>query len=412
MPTTRSRALWCALTLTLVALAGCDANDPAALADDAQSAPPAADATAAPDDAIPGQYIVVLSEQPADDARRADLDAVVRDLSARSDVEVRYTYAAALTGFSAQLSPEALAALEADPRVAYIEPNRMAHADGPGTQSPATWGIDRINQRNRPIDNTYSWQASGEGVTIYIIDTGVRITHNEFGGRASSGYDFVDNDANADDPCNGHGTHVAGTAAGATYGVAKDAEIVAVRVLPCSGSGPWDAVIAGVNWVTANHLSPAVANMSLGGSTYAPADAAVTNSIASGVQYSLSAGNSFNANACNFSPARVAAAMTIGASTSTDARAVFSNSGPCIDWFAPGQGITSAWNTSNTATNILDGTSMAAPHSAGVAAMYLEVAPAASPAQVRNVIFNATTKNIITNANSTNAHLLYNRRGG
>jgi subtilisin family serine protease len=397
--------------VVLVALAGCDANDPAALADDAQSAPPAADATAAPDDAIPGHYVVVLSERPADDARRADLDAVVRDLSARTDAEVGYTYAAALTGFAARLGPAALAALEADPRVSYVVPDRMAHVDGPGTQSPATWGIDRINQRNLPLNNTYSWQASGEEVTIYIIDTGVRITHNEFGGRASYGYDFYDNDPIADD-CWGHGTHVAGTAAGATYGVAKDAEVVALRVFGCFGSSPWSIVIAAVDWVTANHVSPSVVNMSLSGSTYAPMDAAVVNMINAGVQASVAAGNSFNANACSFSPAGVAAAITVGATTSTDARASFSNSGPCIDLFAPGQAILSAWYTSNTATALSDGTSMAAPHVAGVAAMYLEVAPAASPAQVRNVIFNASTKNIVTGANSTNAHLLYNRRGG
>jgi subtilisin family serine protease len=401
----RCHAISGALALALLALAGCDAGYPG---------PPESNAvvqTAPTDDTVPGQYVVVLSERPADQARRADLGNVVASVRARSDAEVMYEYAAALTGFSARLSPAALAALEADPRVAYVEPDRLVAPAGAGTQSPATWGIDRIDQRSRPLDNSYAWDASGEGVTVYVIDTGIRITHNEFGGRASHGYDFYSNDPIADD-CWGHGTHVAGTAAGSLYGVAKDAEVVALRVFGCFGSAPWSYTIAAADWVAANHVAPAVVNMSLSGSAYAPVDAAVENLIAAGVTVAVAGGNNYNANACSFSPARVAGAITLGATTSTDARSSFSNSGSCIDFFAPGSGITSAWYTSNAATSVLDGTSMATPHAAGVAALYLEANPAATPQEVRNALYDATTKDVVTGANSPNDHLLYSYVAG
>ena len=245
----------------------------------------------------------------------------------------------------------------------------------------------------------------------YIIDTGIRLAHGDFGGRATSGYDAIDG-GSADD-CNGHDTHVAGTVGGSSYGVAKGVSLVAVRVLDCAGSGTTSGVIAGVDWVTANHAAgaPAVANMSLGGGASSALDTAVANSIADGVSYAVAAGNGNRGgaaqNACNYSPARVAAAMTIGATDKTDRKASWSNYGSCVDWFAPGVSITSAWYTSNTATNTISGTSMATPHVAGVAVQYLQGNAGASPATVRSALYNATTKGIVTYSSTTNNHLLF-----
>jgi subtilisin family serine protease len=244
-------------------------------------------------------------------------------------------------------------------------------------------------------------------VSAYIIDTGIRFSHTQFGGRAVSGYDAVDG-GSADD-CNGHGTHVAGTVGSSTYGVAKSVRLVGVRVLNCQGSGTNSGVIAGVDWVTQNHAAgqPAVANMSLGGGASTALDNAVNNSINDGVTYAIAAGNS-NANACNYSPARVAAAVTVGSTTSSDARSSFSNYGTCLDLFAPGSSITSTWHTSNTATNTISGTSMATPHVAGVGALYLQGNPAASPATVRNAIVNTATSGVLTGVGSGSPNrLLY-----
>jgi subtilisin family serine protease len=229
-------------------------------------------------------------------------------------------------------------------------------------------------------------------VNVYIIDTGIRLTHNQFGGRAFAGFDALG--GNSTD-CHGHGTHVAGTVGGSTYGVAKAVRLFAVRVLSCSGSGSTSGVIAGVDWVTANHLDPAVANMSLGGGVSNALDTAVNNSINAGVTYAIAAGNS-NTNAANSSPARVAAAITVGSTTRTDARSSFSNFGSVVDVFAPGSAILSAWYTSNTATATLSGTSMAAPHVAGVAARILQSNPGASPATVRNEIVNTATAGVLS----------------
>jgi subtilisin family serine protease len=279
------------------------------------------------------------------------------------------------------------------------------------TQTGATWGIDRSDQRSLPLSTTFTYTRTGAGVKAYIIDTGIRFSHNQFGGRATSGYDAVDG-GTADD-CNGHGTHVAGTTGGSTYGVAKGVSLVAVRVLNCSGSGTTSGVIAGVNWVTGNHPAgaPAVANMSLGGGASSSLDTAVRNSIADGVSYAVAAGNGDvlgnPQNACNFSPARVTEAMTISATNSSDAKASWANYGSCVDWFAPGVSITSAWWTSNTATNTISGTSMATPHTAGVAAQYLQGNPGASPATVRSALYNLTTKSIVRSSSTANNHLLY-----
>lgn len=263
------------------------------------------------------------------------------------------------------------------------------------TQSSAPWGLDRVDQTSLPLSGTYTYpDTAGSGVTAYVIDTGVRITHSQISGRASYGYDAVDGDSTAQDG-NGHGTHVATTIAGSTYGVAKKAKIVAVRVLDNSGSGTTAGVIAGIDWVTDNHSGPSVANMSLGGGASTSLDNAVASSIASGVTYAVAAGNN-SASASSYSPARVGAAITVGATTSTDAKASYSNYGSVLDLFAPGSSITAGWNTSDTATNTISGTSMATPHVAGAAAVYLAGHTSATPAQVATALVNGATTGKVT----------------
>jgi len=339
--------------------------------------------------AIAGSYIVVFKDGTVGEA----VEAAIAEAAQAPETRLHYRYTEVLNGFAAELPERAVQALLRNPHVAYVEVDQVVTIDA--TQSPATWGIDRIDQRALPLSNSYTYTNTGAGVTAYIIDTGILISHTEFGGRASIGFDAYG--GNGID-CNGHGTHVAGTVGGNTYGVAKGVSLVAVRVLDCAGSGTTSGVIAGVNWVTSNHTTgPAVANMSLGGGASTSLDTAVKNSIADGVTYAIAAGNS-NRDACRFSPARVPTAITVGATTNTDARASYSNYGACLDIFAPGSSITSAWYTSITATNTISGTSMATPHVAGAAALYKQANPSATPQQVRDALVNNATPNVVTNA--------------
>jgi subtilisin family serine protease len=316
----------------------------------------------------------------------------------------------ALQGYSICLPEAAAEALSEEPNVDLVEQEQVFTPVA--TQSGATWGIDRIDQRNLPLSTTYTYNFTGAGVHAYIIDTGIRATHHDFGGRVSSQGFTAINDGNGTNDCHGHGTHVSGTVGSSTYGVAKGVTLHAVRVLDCTGSGSTSGVIAGVDWVTQNHASLAVANMSLGGGVSTALDTAVNNSISSGVTYAVAAGNS-NANACNGSPARVAAALTVGSTTMSDARSSFSNFGSCVDLFAPGSSITSTWNTSDTATNTISGTSMATPHVTGVAALYLHQFGFQAPSAVAQAINNNATTGVVGNPGSGSPNrLLYSLFGG
>jgi subtilisin family serine protease len=353
--------------------------------------------------AIPNQYIVVLNDQAKAAGDRTALAATdAFSLTAQFGGAVTEVYGHAIKGFAVQMSEAEAIRLSQDPRVAFVEEDSIMEAVV--TQNNAPWGLDRIGQRTLPLNGAYSYTTTGSGVNVYIIDTGIRRTHTQFGGRAVIGFDAIGDGRNTND-CHGHGTHVAGIVGASTYGVAKAVRLFAVRVLSCSGSGSNSGVIAGVNWVTQNHIDPAVANMSLGGGISTALDNAVRNSIAAGVTYSIAAGNS-NTNAANSSPARVAEAITVGSSTRTDTRSSFSNFGSVVDIFAPGSSILSTWRTSDTATATLSGTSMAAPHVAGVAARFLQSNRTASPAAVRNEIVAQATLNRLTGIPSGTANRL------
>jgi len=361
-----------------VALAACSSDSAAPVSP--AVAPEAALAASPRSGAIQDQFIVVLKA-----------GASPRGAAAAVGATPRHVYHAALNGFAARLNTAQLAALRNNPQVDYISPDQVVTASG--TQAYPTWGLDRIDQRYRPLDYSYTYNRTGAGVTVYVLDSGIRFSHSEFGGRARAGYDVYGGDAG---DCYGHGTHVAGTVGGATYGVAKGVNLVSVRVLDCYGYGSTSGVIAGVDWVTANRVGLSVANMSLGGPANTALDNAVRNSLASGVTYVIAAGNN-NANACNYSPSRVTDALIVGNVNSSDTRYSTSNYGLCLDLFAPGTSITSAWYGSDTGTTTMTGTSMAAPHVAGIAAMYLEYNPGAQPVDVQYAIDQNGTWDVVSN---------------
>lgn len=353
---------------------------------------------------IENSYIVVLDDEVVGERGLMSIAPyIASELATSHRGRITNVYQHALNGFAVNMSEADAEALSQDFRVKFVEEDSIVTADA--TQSNPPWGLDRIDQRNRPLNAIYTFNWTGSGVRVYVIDTGIRTAHTQFGGRAANNFDAFG--GNGQD-CNGHGTHVAGTVGGSTYGVAKNALLRGVRVLNCSGSGSNSGVIAGVDWVRLNHIAPAVANMSLGGGISSALDTAVNNLHNANVTIAVAAGNSNGANACNFSPARAANAITVGSTTTTDARSSFSNIGTCLDIFAPGSGILSAWWTSNTATATLSGTSMASPHVAGAAALYKQANPSASSTTIRNALVNNATTNVITNAGTGSPNrLLY-----
>jgi subtilisin family serine protease len=345
---------------------------------------------------IRDQYIVVFNDDVP------DAPGLARRLNAERGGTMLYTYTGVLKGFAARMSEQAAEALRRNPNVAYVEQDQEVTLAA--TQSNATWGIDRIDQRNRPLSGTYTYNTTASNVYVYIIDTGILTSHTQFGGRAANVYDAF---GGSGTDCNGHGTHVAGTVGGSTYGVAKGARLRGVRVLNCSGSGSWSGIIAGMDWVRNNRVNPAVANMSLGGGFSSAVNTAANNLANSGVFVAVASGNS-NRSACNYSPASASAVTSVNASTSSDAKASFSNYGSCTHLYAPGASITSAWIGSTSATRTISGTSMASPHVAGVAALYKAVNGNASSSTIRSwLINNATTGVISGNPSGTPNRLLY-----
>jgi subtilisin family serine protease len=346
------------------------------------------------DPVVPGEYVVVLHD-------RADVARTAADLAQRHKGTILVTYHHALRGFAIRMPDQAVGALRKDPRVAMVDYNRVGKIDV--IQTGATWGLDRVDERNRPLGTTYSYASDGTGVTVYIIDSGLRTNHVDFGTRASIAYDAW---FGTGSDGNGHGTHVAGTIGGSTWGVAKNVTLRALKVCDYKGDCPSASVVAAVDWVTANHVARSIANISLGYSSNAPLDLAVTNSINSGVTYAISAGND-SAGTCK-SPSSVVTAIAVGATDSNDVKSSFSNYGSCIDMWAPGTNITSAAANSTTGSAVKSGTSMASPHVAGAAALWLQNNPTATPAQVKNGLISNASANVLTGLGTGSPNRLLN----
>lgn len=372
-----------------------------------------------PSDAVPGRYIVIVSKEPAVKNQKAAtiLEELTGEVNKMSGARVNMKYSQSLTGFAARLSDKQVALLKKDRRVLSIYQDRLVYLEGTSTQEYPSWGLDRLDQRGGLLDRAYSYNATGAGVNAYIMDSGIRYSHQEFGERASLGIDLVqeypdeefdknNGELEPGNDCHGHGTHVAGTVGGTRYGVAKNVNLISVRVFSCVGITTWSRLIMAVDWITENAVEPAVVNMSIQGEAADPIDLAIENSIASGITYVIAAGN-YNSDACNYSPARTPGALTVGASTISNERAGFSNYGECLDLYAPGENIISAFIEDDTSSRSYSGTSMAAPHVAGLAALYLEKNPDTSPADLHEAIINNSTPGIIKEVPSGNNNLAH-----